>query len=150
MVQHCLGGGGVVAVGNGDGLVPEPLKRGRCRLEARTREFLGNVGRAADWQQLGAEPGADYDHHDAIDPSAVEPMIATPSSPSNVVRVRDAPKLDIYQTYIGSLANPGYRDYAVAAAIVADRTVHDRVSFDINPSTRQVVQQLAARVTWPA
>ena len=113
--------------------------------DERTREFLGNVGRAGDWQPLVPEPGADYDHHDEIDLSTVEPMIATPSSPGNVVRVRDVPKLDIYQSYIGSSANPGYRDYAVAAAIVADRTVHDRVSFDINPSTRQVVQQLVGQ-----
>ncbi len=113
--------------------------------DERTREFLGNVGRAGDWQPLAAEHGADYDHHDEIDLSMVEPMIATPSSPSNVVRVRDVPKVDIYQSYVGSSANPGYRDYAVAAAIVADRTVHDRVSFDINPSTRQVVQQLVGQ-----
>ena len=112
--------------------------------DERTREFLRNVGREGDWQALAAEPGADYDHHEEIDLSAVEPMIATPSSPGNVVRVRDVPKVDIYQSYIGSSANPGYRDYAVAAAIVAERTVHDRVSFDINPSTRQVVQQLVS------
>ena len=110
--------------------------------DERTREFLRNVGRDDDWRELAAETGADYDHHEEIDLSAVEPMIATPSSPGNVVRVRDVPKVDIYQSYIGSSANPGYRDYAIAAAIVADRTVHDRVSFDINPSTRQVVQQL--------
>jgi homoaconitase/3-isopropylmalate dehydratase large subunit len=44
---------------------------------------------------------------------------------------------EIYQAYIGSSANPGFRDFAVAALIVKGREVHDRVSFDINPSSRQ-------------
>ena len=112
--------------------------------DERTREFLINVGRENEWMPLAADDGASYDHHDEINLSKLEPMIATPSSPGNVVRVRDAPKRDNYQSYIGSSANPGYRDFAVAAEMVAGRTVHDRVSFDINPSTRQVLEQLAA------
>ena len=110
----------------------------------RTREFLANVGREADWAPYAAEPDAHYDHHEEIDLDRIEPMIAMPSSPANVVRVRDVPKHDIYQAYIGSSANPGYRDIAIAAAIVAGKATHDRVSFDINPSTREVFQQLVA------
>lgn len=112
--------------------------------DERTREFLVNVGREDDWIPLAAAEGASYDHHDEINLSKLEPMIAKPSSPGNVVRVRDVPKLDNYQSYIGSSANPGYRDFAVAAEMVAGKTVHDRVSFDINPSTRQVLEQLIA------
>ncbi len=60
-------------------------------------------------------------------------MIAKPSSPGNVVPVSEVAGTEIYQAYIGSSANPGFRDFAVAAAIVKGRTAHDRVSFDINP-----------------
>lgn len=112
--------------------------------DERTREFLANVGRGDDWAPLAADEGAAYDHHDEIDLGTVEPMIATPSSPGNVVRVRDAAKVDVYQSYIGSSANPGYRDFAVAAEMVRGRVADDRVSFDINPSTRQVYEQLVA------
>lgn len=108
----------------------------------RTRDFLRRAGREDDWQELSADHGADYDHHETIDLLELEPMIATPSSPGNVVRVRHCPKVDVYQTYIGSSANPGFRDFAVAAAMVKGRTTRDRVSFDINPSTRQVAEQL--------
>ena len=110
--------------------------------DERTREFLRQVGREDDWQPFAADDEASYDHHETIDLSALEPMIATPSSPGNVLRVRDCPKVDVYQTYIGSSANPGYRDLAVAAAMVKGRAAHERVSFDINPSTRQVFEQL--------
>jgi len=45
--------------------------------------------------------------------------------------------------YIGSSANPGFRDFAIAATIVRGHEVHDRVSFDINPSSRHILQTLA-------
>jgi aconitate hydratase len=61
-----------------------------------------------------------------------------------VVPVREVAGAEIYQAYIGSSANPGFRDFAVAAFIVKGREVHDRVSFDINPSSRQTLQTLVA------
>jgi aconitate hydratase len=60
------------------------------------------------------------------------------------VPVREVAGEDIYQSYVGSSANPGYRDFAVAAQMVRGRQVHDRVSFDINPSSRQVLENLIA------
>jgi aconitate hydratase len=111
--------------------------------DERTRSFLDSVGRSSDWRPVTAEPGASYDLHDTIDLSKLEPLIAKPSSPANVVPVRDVAGADIYQAYIGSSANPGFRDFAVAAAMVRGREVHDRVSFDINPSSRQTLQTLA-------
>jgi aconitate hydratase len=107
-----------------------------------TRRFLREQGREGDWAEIRADEGATYDLHEEIDLSAIEPLIAKPSSPGNVVPVREIAGDDIYQAYIGSSANPGYRDYAVAAAMVRGRQVHDRVSFDINPSSRQVLEDL--------
>jgi aconitate hydratase len=66
-----------------------------------------------------------------------------PSSPGNVVAVRDVEGEEIYQAYIGSSANPGYRDFAVVAEMVRGRRVHPRVSFDVNPVSRQQLETLA-------
>jgi aconitate hydratase len=66
-----------------------------------------------------------------------------PSSPANVRPVREVAGEEIYQSYVGSSANPGYRDFAVAAEIVKDKAVHPRVSFDINPTSRQILENLA-------
>jgi aconitate hydratase len=110
--------------------------------DGRTREFLRSMGRERDWRPLAAEPGANYELHDEIDLSSLEPLIATPSSPDNVVTVREVAGAEIYQAYIGSSANPGFRDFAIAAAMVRDRPVHNRVSFDINPTSRQTLQAL--------
>jgi aconitate hydratase len=56
--------------------------------------------------------------------------------------VREVEGQDIYQSYIGSSANPGYRDIAVVAAIIAGRRVASGVSLDINPASRQALEQL--------
>jgi aconitate hydratase len=57
--------------------------------------------------------------------------------------VRNVAGNGIYQAYIGSSANPGLRDFAVPALIVEGRQVHDRVSFDVNPTSRQILENLA-------
>jgi aconitate hydratase len=51
---------------------------------------------------------------------------------------------EIYQAYVGSSANPGLRDFAIAAMIVAGKQVHDRVSFDVNPTSRQILENMAS------
>ena len=110
----------------------------------RVREFLAETGRADDFVEIAADPGCAYEHHDAIDLSTLEPLIATPSSPDNVVPVRSVAGAPIYQSYIGSSANPGYRDFAITAMMVKGRRAAPGVSFDVNPSTRQVLTNITA------
>ena len=107
-----------------------------------TRTFLASNGRADAWKPLCADPDASYEHEDEIDLSNLEPLIAKPSSPGNVVTVQEVEGTEIHQSYIGSSANPGFRDFAVSAQMVADRRVDPSVSFDINPSTRAVLLDL--------
>lgn len=107
-----------------------------------TRLFLRQQGREADWTPLAADEGATYDLEDEVDLSALEPLIARPPSPGDVVPVREVAGAPIYQAYIGSSANPGYRDLAVAARIVEGREVAPGVSFDVNPASRQTLQNL--------
>jgi aconitate hydratase len=110
--------------------------------DGAVRAFLRAHGREGDFIELAADEGCAYDEHDEIDLSALEPLIATPGSPDNVVPVREVAGTPVYQAYIGSSANPGYRDFAVPAAMVRGRRVHPEVSFDVNPSSRQVLMDL--------
>ena len=107
------------------------------------RRFLASQGREDQFEALAADENADYDEHDEIDLSTLEPLIALPSSPGKVVPVAEVAGREVYQCYIGSSANPGLRDLAVAAMIVDGRSVHDRVSFDINPASRQILENLS-------
>ncbi|WP_010278030.1 aconitate hydratase [Paenibacillus senegalensis] len=107
------------------------------------RRFLKSQGREEDWIELTADPGAEYDLHEEINLSELVPLIAKPSSPGNVVPVSETAGEKIYQSYVGSSANPGFRDFAIAAEIVKGRKVADGVSFDINPTSRQMLTDLA-------
>jgi len=106
------------------------------------RRFLRRQGREDDFVEVQADPDAEYDVHEEIDLSTLEPKIAKPSSPGNVVPVREVEGQEIYQSYVGSSANPGFRDFASAAEIVDGHQVHDRVSFDVNPTSRQILENL--------
>ena len=106
------------------------------------RRFLRSQGREEDFSMLAADTDTTYDIQERIDLSSLEPLIAMPTSPGNVVPVREVAGRDIYQAYIGSSANPGYRDFAVAAEMVKGRRVADSVSFDVNPTSRQMLADL--------
>lgn len=106
------------------------------------KRFFQAQDRVNDWEEFLADEGAEYDEHEEIDLSQLEPLIAMPSSPDNVVPVREVAGEPIYQAYIGSSANPGYRDFAIAAEMVRGKTVHPRVSFDVNPTSRQILENL--------
>jgi aconitate hydratase len=110
--------------------------------DGEVRRFLESEGRGEAWREILADKGCDYDQHELIDLGRLEPLIARPSSPGNVVPVAEVAGEPIYQAYIGSSANPGFRDFAIAAAIVRGQTVADEVSFDINPTSRQLLQRL--------
>jgi aconitate hydratase len=106
------------------------------------RDFLRRNGRPDDFVELLADDGATYDVTDQVDLGSLEPLIAKPSSPGNVVPVREVAGESIGQCVIGSSANPGLRDFAVAAAMVAGRQTHPAVSFDVNPTSREILADL--------
>jgi len=107
-----------------------------------TKEFMQQQGRGDDWEELKADEGATYDEHDEIDLSTLVPMIACPSSPDNVVTVKEVAGRDVFQAMIGSSANPGLRDFALPAMVMENQMSKSHVSLDINPSSRQVLQIL--------
>jgi aconitate hydratase len=110
--------------------------------DGAVRDFLRAEGREDDWVELVADEGAGYDIDETIDLSEIEPLIAKPSSPGNVVPVREVAGEGIGQVVIGSSANPGLRDFAIAAAMVAGRQTVPQVSFDVNPTSREILTDL--------
>lgn len=110
--------------------------------DEQTLAFLQAEGRKKDWKPLAADKGVTYDKYDEIDLAKLEPLIALPSSPDNVVPVRKVAGQPIYQAYIGSSANPGYRDFAISAMIVKGKQIATNVSYDVNPSARAILEDL--------
>ena len=111
--------------------------------DEEVRRFFRSQDREEDWSEWKADPDAEYDEEDEVNLSELEPLIALPSSPGNVVPVREVAGRELYQAYLGSSANPGLRDFAVPALMVEGRQVHPSVSFDVNPTSRQILENLA-------
>jgi aconitate hydratase len=112
--------------------------------DEETHRFLRAQGRGDDWVEVVADPQATYDVHDEIDLSSLVPLIACPSSPGNVVEVRAVAGKPVHQVMLGSSANPGLRDFWIVAEIMSGRMAHDQLSFDVNPTSRQLIENLTA------
>ena len=110
--------------------------------DSAVRQFLDQQKRGDVFSEILPDKYADYDEYDEIYLSQLESLIALPSSPGNVVPVSEVAGREIYQAMIGSSANPGLRDFAIPALMLEGKQVHDRVSLDINPSSRQVQENL--------
>lgn len=110
--------------------------------DGAVRDFLTAEARPGDFTEILADPDATYDIDEEIDLPALEPLIAKPSSPGNVVPVREVAGEKVSQVVIGSSANPGLRDFAIAAAIVKELSTSASVSFDINPTSREILSDL--------
>jgi aconitate hydratase len=111
--------------------------------DEEVRRFLVAEARPEAFTEIQPDPGAGYDVEEEIDLSQLEPLIATPASPGNVVPVREVAGPEIYQTVVGSSANPGLGDFGIVAKIVDGKQTHPRVSFDVNPSSRSVLENLS-------
>ncbi len=113
--------------------------------DQRTREFMTAQGRGDAWVELAADPGASYDEHDEIDLATLEPLIACPSSPDNVVPVREIEGVRVDQVIVGSSVNSSFRDLMTVCRILEGRRVAEHLSFNINPGSRQVLENVAAQ-----
>lgn len=111
--------------------------------DQQTREFLKAQGREDDWIPLVADEDAVYDEEIELDLSTIEPMIARPHSPDNVVSVVEEEGTKVDQVAIGSCTNSSYLDLMKVAKILKGKTVHKDVSLVIAPGSKQVYTMLA-------
>ncbi len=110
-----------------------------------TRKYLAAQGRERDFQPLSADEGATYDLDDEIDLGKVEPLIACPSSPGNVVPVGQVAGTKVDQVIVGSSANSGLAVLLRVAKIMQGRHSSPATDFHINPSSRQVYENALAQ-----
>jgi aconitate hydratase len=111
--------------------------------DEQTRAYLHAQGRGDHWQPLVADADASYDEYDEIDLEGLEPLIACPSSPGNVVAVREVAGIPVDQVIIGSSANSGLKDLLRVVRIVEGRHSAPNTDFHINPGSRQVLENVA-------
>jgi aconitate hydratase len=108
-----------------------------------TREFLNAQGRGADWSEIHADPDAQYDETIELDLSVLEPMMAQPHSPDNVVKVSEIEGKPVQQVAIGSCTNSSLKDLLTAAAVLDGKTIPPGVSLVVSPGSKQVLEMIA-------
>jgi aconitate hydratase len=111
--------------------------------DERTRAYLEAQGRGEVWKPLAADPDATYDEDIEINLNELEPLISQPSSPDNVVKVREIEGTPVAQVCVGSCTNSSYEDLMRVAAILKGKTIHPCVSFTVTPGSKQVYTMIA-------
>jgi aconitate hydratase len=107
--------------------------------DEQTQRWLAAQGREQDFTELAADPGATYDELEVIELGSLEPLIALPSSPGNVVPVTEAAGTPTRQVCVGSSVNSSYEDLAVVAAILRGRTLQSDLDLTVTPGSRHIL-----------
>ncbi len=111
--------------------------------DEETRRFLKAQGREKDYIRLEADDDAYYDEIITIDLGRLEPLVACPHSPDNVVPVKSLDRIKVNQVAIGSCTNSSYMDLMKVANILEGKTIAENVSLVISPGSKQVLNMLA-------
>lgn len=107
-----------------------------------TRAFLASQGREGDFVPLESDPDAVYDKTIEIDLGKLEPLVALPHSPDNVVKVREIEGKKVDQVCIGSCTNSSLADLLKVAAILRGNRVADGTDLSVSPGSERVLSEL--------
>ena len=94
----------------------------------------------SDYKTVYPDPGAAYERKLAIDLPRVEPLVAAPPSPSNVKPASELAGKEVDQVFIGSCTNGRLDDLQLAAKVLKNKKIHDRVRCIIIPASRAVYE----------
>jgi len=108
----------------------------------KTRRFLDAQGRVDVWTELLPDDGCTYDEELVIDLNTLEPMIAQPHMPDNVVKVKEIAGLPVDQVAFGSCTNSSYRDLNVMAHMLKGKHIHPRLSAGLSPGSKLVFDEI--------
>ena len=109
-----------------------------------TRAFLKAEGREEDFVELSADADAVYDRVIDMDLSQLQPMIACPHMPDNVVPVASVAGTKVDQVCIGSCTNSSLLDMLKVAKLLKGRQVAPDVTLSVSPGSRQVLSMLSS------
>jgi aconitate hydratase len=111
--------------------------------DLNTKRYLEAQGRGKIWKEIRPDSNVDYDETIEVNLSDLEPLIAAPSSPDNIRKVKDVEGVKVSQVVIGSCANSSYRDLMMVASCLEKWNIHENVCLEINPGSRQILENIA-------
>ncbi len=111
--------------------------------DERTRSYMAAQGREDAWKALAADADAGYAEVIELDLGTLQPLIAQPSMPDEVVPVAEIAGLPVAQVCVGSCVNSSFEDLMIVAAILKGKQVHPSVSMTVTPGSKQVFTMIA-------
>ncbi|WP_290811171.1 aconitate hydratase [Halovivax sp.] len=117
--------------------------------DEETRDYLERVGREDEYVELQPDDDAEYDDEIVVDLGELEPLIATPSMPDNVVPVSEVAGADVDQVIIGSCTNGAYEDILPVAKMLEGREIAKTTEMIVAPGSKQA-SEILAREGWVA
>jgi 3-isopropylmalate/(R)-2-methylmalate dehydratase large subunit len=85
-----------------------------------------------------SDPEATFAAVHRVDVSGLAAQVALPHNPGNVRPVADVEPVRVDQAFLGSCTNARLEDFAVAAGILAGRSVHDGTRLIVTPASQAV------------
>ncbi len=110
--------------------------------DEQVRKFMRAQGREDQYVEMIPDADAEYDGEMELNLDELEPLIACPHQPDNVMPLKDAEKKRVQQVFIGSCTNASYSDIAKVALVLQGRHVNEDVSCTCAVSSKQVYKQL--------
>ena len=110
--------------------------------DEQTQRWLEAQGREHEFEPLAADDDARYDEIEEIDLAELEPLVAMPQSPGNVVPVREVAGEEVRQVCVGSSVNSSFEDLATVGTVLRGTRVDPAVDLTVTPGSRQILETL--------
>ncbi len=113
---------------------------GLMSVDEITREYVKSRTQD-DFEEVSSDRDAEYEQVYYFDLSNLQPQIACPPKPDNVVAVGELEEIPITRAFIGSCTGGKLFDLAQAAEVLKNRRVADGVDMFVVPASVEVKQK---------
>jgi len=96
------------------------------------------------WEPVHSDPDASYARQIEVDFDRLEPLLAKPYNPENVVTVSEVAGTPIHQVVVGNCSNGTMTDLRQAAEMVKGKHVHERTRMIVVPATQKIYREALA------
>ena len=115
-------------------------KTGIVEPDEKVKAYVESRGRKAE-NMFTSDPDATFLKVYDYDLDKIEPVVACPDFVDNITPLKDLPKVEIDEAFLGSCNNGRIDELRVAASILKGRKVKDGVRFLVSPASNEVYLQ---------
>lgn len=115
-------------------------KTGIVEPDEKVKAYVESRGRKAE-NMFTSDPDAHFLKVYDYDLDEIEPVVACPDFVDNITALKDLPKVEIDEAFLGSCNNGRIDELRVAASILKGRKVKDGVRFLVSPASNEVYLQ---------